>query len=187
MAFVLKVIIGSTRPGRIGPTVAAWVNEAAKEHDAFDVKLVDLAEVGLPLLDEPDHPAKQNYQHEHTKRWSAIIDEADAFVFVTPEYDFFAPASLVNAVQTLSKEWKYKPAVVVCYGGVSGGLRSAQELRQLLGNVGVVALPQTVPAPFVFKHIEDGKLTPNDPMRDGLNGALDELAKWTKALKTMRD
>lgn len=186
MALNLKVIIGSTRPGRQGPIVARWAYEAAKDNDAFDVELVDLADFKLPLLDEPNHPSKKDYQKDHTKRWSEAMAEADAFVFVTPEYDFFAPASLVNAVQALHLEWKYKPAGVVCYGGVSGGLRSAQELRQLLGNVGMVALNQVVPIPFFTKHIEDGVLQPNDPMKSGVENMLSELAKWAKALKTMR-
>ena len=71
---------------------------------------------------------KQHYEHEHTKRWSAIIDDADAFVFVTPEYDYFAPASLVNAIQCLAKEWNYKPAGIVSYGDISGGLRATTDV-----------------------------------------------------------
>lgn len=186
MALKLKVIIGSTRPGRQGPAVAKWAVEAASKHDAFDVELVDLAEFKLPLLDEPNHPSRQDYQHEHTKRWSKAMADADAFVFVTPEYDFFAPASLVNAVQALLLEWQYKPAGIVCYGGVSGGLRSAQELRQLLGNVGMVALHQVVPLPFFSKHINDGTFEPNEHMNGGIDKMLSELSKWATALKTMR-
>lgn len=186
MALNLKIIIASTRPGRVGPTVAAWIRDVAEAHDAFNVELVDLADVALPFLDEASHPAKQAYEHEHTKAWSKIVGEADAFVFVTPEYDFFPPASVVNAIQVLLLEWKYKPAGVVSYGGVSGGLRSAQELRQLIGNVGMVALPQVVPVPFFPKHIEEGTFTANEPMQQGAKGMLDELAKWAEALRTMR-
>lgn len=101
----LKIIIGSTRPGRKGPIIARWVEEAAKASGLFKVELVDLAEMNLPLLDEASHPAMQKYEHEHTKRWASIIGSADAYIFVTPEYDFFAPASLVNAIQVLMKEW----------------------------------------------------------------------------------
>lgn len=182
----VKIIIGSTRPGRIGPTVGEWVTEAAKKQEGFEVETVDLADIGLPLLDEPNHPAKKEYTKDHTKRWSAIIDDADAFVFVTPEYDFFPPASLVNALQCLSQEWKYKPAGLVSYGGVSGGLRSAQELRMLMVNLSMVALPGVVPVPFFPKFIEDGTFTPNKEMADGAAGMFAELAKWAKALKPMR-
>ena len=96
---------------------------------------MDLAEFDLPLLDEPKHPRLQQYEHEHTKRWSAAIGPADAFLFVTPEYDYFTSAALVNALQFLSVEWHYKAAGIVSYGGVSGGLRATQELRQLIGNL----------------------------------------------------
>lgn len=185
MTLKLKIIIGSTRPGRGGPTVAAWVAKAAEAQGDFAVETVDMAEVALPLLDEPQHPAMQQYVHDHTKAWSAIAADADAFIFVTPEYNFFPPAVLVNAVQTLSREWKYKPAGVVCYGGISGGLRSAQELRLLLGNQQMVALPQVVPAPFYANFIEDGVFTPNDKMEEGMGLLLAELVKWGEALKPL--
>jgi NAD(P)H-dependent FMN reductase len=187
MPLKLKIIIGSTRPGRKGPTVAAWVAKAAAGHADFDVETIDLADLNLPLLDEPNHPAMKKYEHAHTKRWSAIADDADAFVFVTPEYDFFAPASLVNAIECLSQEWKYKPAGVVSYGGISGGLRSTQVLRGLLGNLGIVAIPQSVPIPFFPEFIgDDGVFVPNDKMKEGADLMFGELAKWGKALKPMR-
>ena len=187
MALKLNIIIGSTRPGRVGPTVAQWISEAAVEHGMFEVELVDLAAFGLPLLDEAAHPKAQHYVNEPTKRWSASVASADAFLFVTPEYDYFAPAALVNAVQTLMVEWFYKTAGVVSYGGISGGLRSAQVLRQLLGNVNVHALPQVVPVPNFPQFIgNDGVFRPNEPMAEGLNGLLDELHKWAGALKTLR-
>ena len=187
MSLKLKIIIGSTRPGRIGPKVADWVAAAAGENGAFDVDVVDLAEVGLPLLDETKHPAMQAYEHDHTKRWSAIVDEADAFVFVTPEYDAFPPAALVNALQALVVEWNYKPAAIVSYGGVSGGMRSGDVLRSLVGGLKMMALPGFVPVPFVWNHFDDnGDLVPNDPMKDGAAQTLAELAKWATALKPMR-
>ena len=185
MSLKLKIIIGSTRPGRMGPIVAEWVNQAAQAHSGFDAEIVDLHALNLPLLDEPNHPAAQDYQHDHTKAWSAIVDDADAFIFVTPEYDSFPPAALINAIQGLVKEWAYKPAGTVSYGGISGGLRSAQELRQLLGNLSVVALPNVVPVPFHWEKIEDGALVANEPMTQGLGGLLDELQKWGDQLKPL--
>jgi NAD(P)H-dependent FMN reductase len=116
------------------------------------------------------------------------VGSADAFLFVTPEYDFFPPASLVNAVQVLIKEWWYKPAGVVSYGGISGGLRAAQGLRQLLGNVNVHALPQTVPVPLFPQFLgEDGQFRPNEEMAAGAKAMLDELHRWALALAPLRE
>jgi len=147
MSLKLNIIIGSTRPGRVSPSIGEWVNKAAIAHGKFEVELVDLAAFNLPLLDEASHPVLQNYQHAHTKRWAASVASADAYVFITPEYDFFPPAATINAVQVLMKEWAYKPAGVVSYGGISGGLRASQELRLLLASVNVHPLPQAVPIP----------------------------------------
>ncbi|WP_102225062.1 NADPH-dependent FMN reductase [Acidimangrovimonas sediminis] len=188
MALKLNVITGSTRPGRVGPKVAKWVADAAADHGLFEVVTVDLHDFALPLLDEAAHPRMQKYEHDHTKRWSATIAAADAFVFVTPEYDYFPPASLVNAVQVLSVEWGYKPAGVVSYGGISGGLRSSEALRSLLGVVNMHAIPQTVPVPMVAQFMgEDGTFAPNEPMTQGLAGMLDELHKWAGPLHTLRN
>ncbi len=188
MPLKLNIIIGSTRPGRVGPTIARWVEEAALAQGGFEIELVDLAAFGLPLFDEPTHPIQQDYRHEPTQRWSRSVAGADAFVFVTPEYDFFPPASLVNAVQVLIKEWWYKPAGVVSYGGISGGLRAAQGLRQLLGNVNVHALPQTVPVPLFPQFIgEDGVFRPNEEMIRGAEAMLGELQRWAKALQALRE
>src|SRR5262245_13840094 len=83
----LMVVIASTRPTRVGMAVGRWFVDRATEHPAFDVDLVDLAELDLPFMDEPEHPRFARYVHDHTKRWSARVKEADAFVFVTPEYN----------------------------------------------------------------------------------------------------
>ncbi|HBM58341.1 NADPH-dependent FMN reductase [Salipiger marinus] len=187
MSLKLKIITSSTRPGRIGPIISSWVAEQATAHGKFEVEILDLDTFGLPLLDEPNHPAMQSYTHEHTKAWSAAVNDADAFIFVTPEYNSFPPAAVVNALQALVLEWERKPAGVVSYGGISGGLRSAQELRMLLANMNIMPLKQVVPMPMVFGDIkEDGKLSPNSEVGKGTAGMLDELAIWAAALKPTR-
>src|SRR6185295_5597150 len=93
----------------------------ATKHGKLDAELVDLRDYALPLFDEPKHPRFGQYEHEHTKRWSAKVKEADAFVFVTAEYNYGMPPSLLNALTYLSAEWAYKAAAFVSYGGVSGG------------------------------------------------------------------
>jgi NAD(P)H-dependent FMN reductase len=90
----------------------------------FSIDLVDLKEVNLPLLDEPEHPRLQHYRHDYTKAWSATVQRADAYVFVTPEYNHGAPPVLINALDCVFVEWNYKPAGFVSYGGVSAGTRS---------------------------------------------------------------
>lgn len=187
MPLKLNVIIATTRPGRAGPAVADWVYRFAREAGHFDVELVDLADFALPLLDEPAHPALMQYAQAHTRRWSESVAAADAFLFVAPEYDYFVPASLVNAIQLLFHEWTYKPAAIVSYGGVSGGLRGSQELRQLLGNLNVMALNQPVPIPFFTQFIgDDGVFAPSELTIAGLETLHTELHKWAVALKPMR-
>lgn len=183
----LHTIICSTRPGRIGPTVASWFHAVAQTHGQFECELVDLADFALPIFDEPRHPRLGEYQHEHTKKWSASVKSADAFAFVIPEYNYYAPPSLVNAIDYLSTEWTYKAATLVSYGGISGGLRAAQSAKSLLTTVGIMPIPQGVGIPMVGQSIEDGVFKSTPPAEDGAKATLDALAIWAKALKTIRD
>jgi NAD(P)H-dependent FMN reductase len=83
----LQIVIASTRPGRVGGAFAHWFADRARRHGGFDVKVIDLAQVALPFLDEPKHPRLGQYVHQHTKQWSAMVSRGDAYVFVTPEYN----------------------------------------------------------------------------------------------------
>lgn len=183
----LQVIIASTRPTRKGPAVARWFAEFARGHGGFEAALVDLADFDLPVFDEPEHPAARRYQHEHTKRWSASVASADAYVFVMPEYNYFPPPSLVNALDYLVTEWTYKPAGLVSYGGVSGGLRAAQAVKLLLTTLKVMPIPEGVAIPNFGQHLDqDGVFRPNDLMEKSAATMLGELLRWAEALAPMR-
>ena len=97
----LQIIIASTREGRKGPVVATWFEQQARAHGGFDVEVVDLASVGLPLFDEPEHPRLRKYKHAHTRAWSATVARGDAYVLVTPEYNHSPPPGLINAFDYL--------------------------------------------------------------------------------------
>jgi NAD(P)H-dependent FMN reductase len=184
----LAVITVSVREGRVGGAVAKWVMEFARQHDGFDdVQLIDLKDVNLPVFNEPKHPVMQDYQFDYTKRWSALVQPVDAFVFVTPEYDYFAPGALVNAIDYLAQEWSYKPASFVGYGGISGGLRSIQAAKPLLTTVKMMPIPESVSFQFVQNNLKDGVLTPEQKHQDMARLMLDELVRWSAALKPLRD
>lgn len=182
----LAVITVSVREGRVGNAVAEWFNNYAREHSDFEVLPIDLKEVNLPVLNEPKHPVMRDYQFEHTKRWSALVEPADAYVFVTPEYDYFTPGALVNAIDYLSQEWAYKPAGFVGYGGISGGLRSIQAAKPLLTSVKMMPLPESVSFHFVQNNIKNDVLEPEQKHVDMARLMLDELVRWAQALKPMR-
>mgnify|MGYP003693689597 CR=1 FL=1 len=101
----LTVILASVREGRGGEAIAQWFVTRAKEHGKFDVQLADLKELKLPILERAASSAAQKYVHDSTKAWSAIVDASDAFVFVTPEYNYTLPPALVNALDTVYHEW----------------------------------------------------------------------------------
>ncbi|PWG80246.1 NADPH-dependent FMN reductase [Pararcticibacter amylolyticus] len=185
--FNLKIINSTTRPGRKGPVIAAWIAETAKKHPEFNIELLDLGEINLPMMDEPSHPRLQKYEHQHTKDWSAKINEADAFIMVTAEYNFAFPAPLKNALDYLAHEWAYKPVGIVSYGGASGGTRSAQMLKQVLTTLKMVPLVETVALPFYNQFLtQDDQFNPNEITAKAAEDMLNELVRWAEALKPLR-
>ncbi|HET8709537.1 MAG TPA: NADPH-dependent FMN reductase, partial [Candidatus Saccharimonadales bacterium] len=177
----LGVITVSTRDGRVGAAVADWFAQFAKAESEFEIVPIDLKDVNLPVLDEPNHPLMHDYQFEHTKRWSELVTPLDAFVFVTPEYDYFVPGALVNAIDYLATEWSYKPAGFVGYGGISGGLRSIQAAKPLLTSVKMMPLPESVSIHFVQNNLENNVFTPERKHEDMARIMLTELTKWATA------
>jgi NAD(P)H-dependent FMN reductase len=181
---ILAIVIGSTRPGRVGPKFAEWFRERAVAHGGFDVELIDLVEVNLPLLDEPKHPRLHQYVHGHTMAWSRIVERVDAFVLVTPEYNFGYNAALKNAIDYLSLEWADKAVGFVSYGGVAGGTRAVQQLKQVVTSLKMVPVVESVNIPFFTQFIDEaGQVRPNDVMTRAADAMLDELLRITGLLR----
>jgi NAD(P)H-dependent FMN reductase len=176
----LAVIVGSTREGRFGPTVARWFAGQADARPDLVVDLVDLAEVGLPaVLARRPGPAAQAF--------SRRIEAADAFVVVTPEYNHGYPASLKQAIDTAHVEWQAKPVGFVSYGGMAGGLRAVEQLRPVFAEVHAVTVRDTVS----FHHFPSCFDAEGEPV-DGVGPAaaakslLDQLTWWARALRSAR-
>lgn len=187
MSINLKIITSTTREGRTGIHIAKWVTELAKTKPNLNVQLLDLAEINLPFMDEPNHPRFQKYMHDHTKNWSKMIGEADAYIIVLAEYNYGFPAPIKNALDYLFNEWKYKPVAFVSYGGISAGLRSTQMLKQVVTTLGMVPIPEQVNIPFHAKLIDEDKIFhPDIQIINSTEAMLEQLAKWSDALKIMR-
>ncbi|WP_034592503.1 GNAT family N-acetyltransferase [Hamadaea tsunoensis] len=183
------VLTCSTRPRALGPAVGRWLLDAVAdraEELEIDLVPVALADLDLPLLDEREHPSSGVYEQEHTRRWSAIVDAADGFIAVTPEYNYGMPAALKNALDYLGHEWAWKPIGFVSYGNTSAGTRAVQHAQQVVTTLRLVPIGATV-AIRIGDAVAHGRLRP-DTRRDALGVALlDELVRAAYALRPMRD
>ncbi|MCW4355034.1 NAD(P)H-dependent oxidoreductase [Hoyosella sp. YIM 151337] len=150
-------VIGSVRPVRVGDQLGAEIIRLFTEAGDTQIDVVDLRELALPLLDEPKMPALGEYQHDHTKRWSARVEQAAGVVILTPEYNWGYPSSVKNAVDYLYKEWKNKPALLISYGG-GGGKRSYEQLHQVLGRVGMTLAETRVNIALRDEYGDDDRL-----------------------------
>ncbi len=184
--FKLHVVIASTRPGRVGLPIGTWFGGHAQRHGKFEVDLVDLAAVNLPMFDEPHHPRLGQYEHAHTKAWSARVAAADAFVIVTPEYNYATPPSLLNAIDYLHKEWAYKPVGFVSYGGPAGGARSVAMTKQVVTALKMMPMFETVTISMFSQFIVEGAFKQTEAHEKAANVMLDELLRWTEAMQSLR-
>lgn len=182
----LLVIIASTRPGRLGPAIGAWVAEATRAHGGFEVEVADLAEIDLPFFDEPLQPRSGQYTKPHTLAWSKTVDSADAILVVTPEYNYGPPPTLLNAFDFLYWEWAYKPVGFVSYGGPGAGFRGVQSLKSIITTMKMMPIPDSVGIPFIMKHIHEGAFVPEPPHQMMLDFHLDEVLRWSNALEPLR-
>jgi NAD(P)H-dependent FMN reductase len=183
----LMIITVSTRSGRKGPIIAEWARGLAAADPFWQIDAVDLAELGLPFIDEPEHPRLKHYRHDHTKAWSRRVEKAEAFLVVTPEYNFSAAPALLNALDFLSHEWAYKPMAFVSYGGASGGTRSVQMAKQVVTALRMMPIPEAVSIPFFARYIgEDGSFNPDQGLTASAAPMFAELRKWALALNNLR-
>ena len=183
----LQIIVGSVRQGRGGLSVVEWFEEIARRDAWFEVERVDLAELKLPLMDEPNHPRLQRYTHDHTKRFSEIIARGDAYVFVTTEYNYSLPGALKNALDYLSVEWAGKPMCAVAYGGISGAARAVEDLRRVAVALKMIPLVQGVVCPlYAGQRDAEGRFHGNEVQTAAAHETLDTLADFGALLKTRR-
>ncbi|PKL24749.1 MAG: NADPH-dependent FMN reductase [Spirochaetae bacterium HGW-Spirochaetae-3] len=190
---VIKIVIGSTRPQRFGPAFASWIKSEVEAFTAANqgaprFELVDLVDLGLPLLDESAPASTRNYTQEHTKRWSRIVDEADGFLFLVPEYNHGMSAALKNAVDYLFYEWNYKPTAFASYGGAAGGARAVEQLREVCGEMKIYDIRESVLVPNYWNQLDaTGAFVPSADQKQAAQAMLAQLSFWTDAMKAPRE
>lgn len=179
------IILGSTRPGRLGTAVAEWVAKQAVGREV-DYEIVDVADYDLDLLDDPVVPgaANRQYASDKTRRWGAKIDQLDGFVWVTPEYNHSVPAALKNAFDVLGPEWGRKAVAFVAYGA-DGGVRAVEHWRAITANMSMLAARPQVSLSLFTDFGEHG-FVPSERRDAELTTVLDELEALTAAARRLR-
>ena len=172
----LLVLIASVRSNRVGRAVGDWVVRRAEDRGALALDVVDLAELRLPLMEEPEHPRLRRYRDAHTREWSARVDAADGVVLVMPEYNHSFTAPLKNALDYLVAEWRGKPVGTVSYGGLAGGARAVVALEPVLANLELLPVRPGVEIAWVAEHVVDGRFAATERHDRALDGLLDGLA-----------
>lgn len=182
----IAILVGSTRPGRYGETVARWVYDQAAHRDDATFDIVDIAEHDLPLLDEPaPAAADSDYSRPHTRRWSEVIASFDGYVFVAPEYNHSVSAALKNAIDYLYTEWHNKAAGFVGYG-VHGGIRAVEHLRLVMAELHVADVRDQVSLSLLHDFENMRVFQPGPHNEEILDRMLDQVVAWSNALAPLR-
>ena len=179
------VILGSTRPGRLGEQVAEWVMAQVQQRSDAHYELIDLADHPLPHLDEAVPPSMGRYEHEHTRRWARLIDGFDGFVVISPEYNHAMPGVVKNAFDYLYAEWNNKAIGFVSYGS-AGGVRAVEQLRLVAGELQMADVRSQVMLPFAAEFENHRTFRPTDAAAKALDDMLGQVIAWTGALAQLR-
>ncbi|AYF97942.1 NADPH-dependent FMN reductase [Protaetiibacter intestinalis] len=182
----IGIIIGSTRPGRVGDQVANWVGEHANRLGDAEYTVVDIADAGLPLLDEAIPASAGRYEHAHTRAWAETIEQFDGFIFVTSEYNHAPSPALLNAFSFIYREWNDKAGAIVSYGAASSGVRAADKLRSTLGELQIADVRQQLMFSFFHDFENFSVFTPGEQHLPGLQALVDQLESWAGALRGVR-
>jgi NAD(P)H-dependent FMN reductase len=179
----VTLVIGSNRTGRFGSVIAEWLLGRMREHDDFEVDVVDVAEADLPTTFEPMPEAKARLA-EITPKLAA----AEAFVVLTPEYNHSYPAALKNLIDWHFHEWRAKPVALVSYGGLSGGLRAAEHLRQVFAELHATTVRDTVSFHNAHASFDDtGHLKDPTAPNTAAKAMLTQLAWWGRSLREAKE
>ncbi len=181
----IAIVLGSTRPGRLGKPVADWVSSRASERGDATFEVLDVADFELPLLDEPLPPSLGRYSLGHTKAWSDAVDGFDGYIFVTGEYNHSIPGALKNAVDYLYKEWNNKAAGFVSYGS-SGGIRAVEHFRGVAAELQIADVRAQVALPLATEFEHYRTFIPSEAAEQNLQTVFDQVIAWSGAMKTLR-
>ena len=187
----IKIIAGSTREGRFGDKAAAWIAEEIKKQEGVAVEILDLRDYDMPFFDEPISPSikKEPYKNEAVARFTNKIEEGDAFVIITPEYNHSTSGVLKNALDWVYQEWNNKPVAFVSYGSV-GGARAVEQLRQIAVELQMAPIRNAVHIPGEqFFQALSGKMSIKElfsGQKDKAGAMIAQLLWWAHALKNAR-
>jgi len=184
----IGILLASTRQGRKGEPVARWVERLARLRQGWEVEFIDIAEWVFPPYRHPDSPmvADRSYADEKERAWVELISRLDGYIFVTPEYNHGYPAGLKNAIDHVYNGWNRKPAAFVSYGGPAGGVRSVQQLRQVVIELQMAPVRDEVNIPFIGRALDERGEPKEEFQTKRLNRLFDSLEWWTRTLKTGR-
>ena len=183
----IKIILGSNRPTRFAHQPGEWLMGLAQQITGAEFELIDLADVNLPFLNESVPALQAQYEHEHTKAWSKVIAEADGFVFVTAEYNHGYTALLKNALDYLYHEWNHKPVAFLSYGAAAGGARAVEQLREVVGHLGMYDITEHVIMPdYYLQQDEAGVYQFTERHHHAATTMLQRLVFWADKMQMAR-
>lgn len=184
----IQIILGSTRPLRKGEIVAKWVlNEAVKRKD-FHSELIDLKDYPLPFYDEPESPSVlKKYTHREAAKWADKIRSADGYIIVTPEYNHGYPAVLKNALDYVYYPWNNKPVAFISYGASAKGARAVEQLRQVVAELQMVSVRNSLHLSLASLGINDKWEMENPKVNSKLQKLFDQLIFWAQILRKARE
>lgn len=184
----ILVILGSSREGRRGDKVAKAAMTSLSKVKSATFEFIDLRDWDFPFYNLPGYPSTKRgvFESDLQKKWAKKIEDGDGFIFITPEYNHGYSAVLKNAIDFLWYEWNHKPVTFISYGSMSGGLRAVEQLRQVVIEVEMVPIRESVALMYIKRLIDENGILKDDSFDHRVVDLGEKITKWAEALKKIR-
>jgi NAD(P)H-dependent FMN reductase len=189
MADRILVLYGSYRSDRMGIRLADYLVAGLQARGA-DAQLIDAKAVDLPMLDRMYKEYPKGAAPAALEALAEKIRTADAFVFVTGEYNWGPQPGLKNLTDHFLEEWFWRPAAIASYSaGRFSGVRSGTIWHSILSEMGMVVVSSTLAVGPIAQTL-DTDAHPTGSAGEALERSFgrfaDDLAWWTEAARAQR-
>src|SRR6266571_716030 len=180
-AIFAPVILGTSRQGRASEHAAHFVVDHVAKRPDMRTELIDIRNLRFSI-DDAGEAIKDS-------KFSATVNEADALIFVVPEYNHSFPGLLKHVLDTNLKEYIHKAAGVCgVSAGPFGGARMIQSLLPVLRELGMVTIFSDVYFGNAGKLFDPATGAIADPAYTGrVDKFLNELVWMARALRYARE
>ena len=187
MSFKIAIVSGSARLGRQTPKAVSHLTKVlASRENVNNVDILDVLDYNFPIMEE--RRGRNPNQPERVDEFGDILNDADAIVFASPEYNGSFSGALKNTLDYFYKEYSKKPiGIMMVSGGARGGINASHDLQKYILGLGAFPLPYKLLVGNITKIFDDAGNLVDEQMEASFQKFTDELLWLTEGVNFVKN